>query len=203
MGAPLAGIAMMMCPVLCQGPRKTVNLAGLGSWFPWDAHAQTITSLSLDVGRSYPNRSAQPIISTTQYSFDDILTALHAMPKLETLSVFHVLPLCYTNANPTRSSVPLPHLRSLELVSFDGCAAAMWSLLDTPPDACVSIVCRLFVSVAARSALNFCRSVWASRRLQHFVDARAVRGTVAGVNAQHLPRSEGCRISALMTLAQP
>ena len=75
--------------------------------------------------------------------------------------------------------------------------------LPRSDDACVSIVCRLFVSVAARSALNFCRSVWASRRLQHFVDARAVRGTVAGVNAQHLPRSEGCRISALMTLAQP
>ena len=64
------------------------------------------------------------------------------------------------------------------------CAFVMSGTADRPrsDDACVSIVCRLFVSVDARSALNFCRSVWASRRLQHFVDARAVRGTVAGVN---------------------
>ncbi|KZV74780.1 hypothetical protein PENSPDRAFT_166032 [Peniophora sp. CONT] len=123
---------------------KKLEFSGIGTSYPWaSATLCMITSLSLNAGGSYNRRRQTDIAHVTSsitFAFDDVLEGLRRMPMLESLSILHVLPPVPTNMHISRQPVSLPRLSKLNMTSFDGCSAYLWSLLETPPHAPVTII---------------------------------------------------------------
>ncbi|KZV74776.1 hypothetical protein PENSPDRAFT_732132 [Peniophora sp. CONT] len=121
---------------------KKLEFSGIGTSYPWTAATlRMITSLSLNAGTHYNRRRLDiaPVTSSITFTFDDVLEGLRTMPMLEFLSILHVLPPVPTNMRVSRQPVSLSRLSSLQLTSFDGCSAYLWSLLETPSHAPVTL----------------------------------------------------------------